>query len=190
MNVVFFRAPRDFRRWLGEHHATHDELWVGYYKKATGRQGMTWSESVDEALCYGWIDGIRRSVDEESYANRFTPRRAGSHWSQVNLERVGVLIAEGRMAPAGLAAYERRDPENSGRYSFERRAARFSAAQKTLFQQHAEAWAFWSSQPPGYRKQTTWWVVSAKREETRARRLATLIEDSANGLRIKQLRRD
>lgn len=189
MPATFFPTPSDLRHWLSEHHDEADELWVGYYKKATGKPSMTWPESVDEALCYGWIDGLRRSIDEEAYQIRFTPRRARSHWSRVNLERVAALIGESRMAPSGLAAYEARDPERSGRYSCELSEARFSAEQVAAFQAHPEAWAFWSAQPPGYRKQAMWWVVSAKREDTRSRRLSTLIEDSANGLRIKQLRR-
>jgi len=162
---------------------------VGFRKKATGKPSITWPESVDEALCYGWIDGIRKSIDDEAYMIRFTPRRTGSIWSRVNLERVAALIAEGRMAAAGLAAYEARDPKKSGIYSFERAEARLSREQEREFKRNEEAWRFWRAQPPGYRKQATWWVVSAKREETRARRLARLIDDSANGLRIKELRR-
>ena len=189
MDVVFFESPSKFRRWLAKHQDSADELWVGYYKKATGRPSMTWSESVDEALCFGWIDGIRKSIDQEAYKIRFTPRRPGSHWSRVNVEKVAALIEKGRMAPAGMAAYEARDPANSGRYSFEREDAELSKEQVAEFKAEPGAWDFWASQPPGYRKQATLWVVSAKREETRARRLATLIDDSANGLRIKQLRR-
>ncbi|MDH3228012.1 MAG: YdeI/OmpD-associated family protein [Thermoleophilia bacterium] len=190
MIPMFFPAPDDFRRWLARHRAGRDELWVGYYKKATGKPSMTWPESVDEALCYGWIDGIRKSIDDESYMIRFTPRRRGSNWSRVNLERVAALIEQARMRPAGMAAYEARDPEKSGTYSFELEHAQLSAAQRKEFKSRPDAWAFWKAQPPGYRKQATWWVVSAKREPTRARRLATLIEDSASGLRIKQLRRE
>ena len=186
---TFFPTPAHFRRWLAKHHDSEDELWVGFYKKATGRPSITWPESVDEALCFGWIDGIRKSVDGEAYAIRFTPRRRGSHWSRVNLERVPVLIEEGRMAPAGMAAYEDRDPERSARYSYEREALRFSREQERELRRNPAAWAFWEAQPPGYRKLATGWVVSAKREETRARRLAQLVEDSANGLRIKQFRR-
>ncbi len=189
MDVVFFENSQDFRRWLAQHHEERDELWVGYYKKATGKPTLTWAESVDEALCYGWIDGIRRSLDAESYAIRFTPRRPRSHWSRVNLDKVAALIEEGRMTPAGMAAYEARDPAKSGRYSFEMKRARLSKEQRQALKANAEAWSFWRAQPPGYRKQATWWVVSAKREDTRARRLATLIDDSANGLRIKQFRR-
>lgn len=187
---TFFTTPADFRRWLAKHHDSQDMLWVGFYKKGTGRPTITWPESVDEALCFGWIDGIRRSLDEEAYTIRFTPRRPRSHWSRVNLERVTALIEEGRMKAAGMAAYEARDPENSGRYSYERARARLSAEQERELRRDAKAWAFWKAQPPGYRKQATMWVVSAKRDETRARRLATLIQDSAAGLRIKQLRRD
>jgi len=189
MRATFFPTPNDFRHWLSEHHDEADELWVGFYRKATGKPTMTWPQSVDEALCYGWIDGLRKSIDEEAYQIRFTPRRRRSHWSTVNLGRVAALIDEKRMAPAGLTAYEAWDPENSRRYSFELSEARFLAEQVAVFQAQPEAWTFWQAQPLGYQRQATWWVVSAKREETRARRLSTLIEDSANGLRIKQLRR-
>jgi uncharacterized protein YdeI (YjbR/CyaY-like superfamily) len=189
MRPTFFPTPADFRGWLAEHHDSEGELWVGFYKKTTGKPSITWPESVDEALCFGWIDGLRRSIDGEAYMIRFTPRRTGSTWSRVNLERVGLLIEEGRMTPSGMAAYEARDPEKTGRYSFEQDDIRLSREQEREFRRHAEAWRFWKAQPPGYRKQATGWVVSAKREETRARRLATLIEDSANGLRIKELRR-
>jgi uncharacterized protein YdeI (YjbR/CyaY-like superfamily) len=187
--ATFFPTPAAFRRWLRRHHASAEELWVGYYKKATGRPSITWPESVDEALCFGWIDGIRKSIDDQAYMIRFTPRRSGSNWSAVNLKRVEVLIAEGRMAASGVAAYEARDPVKSPAYSFENGRARLSRAQEREFRQDPDAWAFWKAQPPGYRKQATWWVVSAKREGTRARRLATLIEDSARGLSIKPLRR-
>lgn len=174
MTATFFPTPSDFRRWLAEHHDDVDELWVGYYKKGTGKPSMTWPESVDEALCYGWIDGLRRSIDEDSYQIRFTPRRKGSHWSRVNLGRVAALIDEGRMTPKGLAAYQARDPEKCEQYSFERDEPRLSDEQVAMFEAHPEAWRFWSAQPPGYKKQATWWVNSAKREETRSRRLATL----------------
>jgi uncharacterized protein YdeI (YjbR/CyaY-like superfamily) len=160
------------------------------WKKSSGMQTITWYESVDEALCFGWIDGIRKSVDDESYTIRFTPRRPGSNWSRVNLERVAALIDQGRMAPAGLAAFEARDLKKSGAYSFERDEARLSREQERAFKRNAEAWTFWERQPPGYRKQATSWVVTAKREETRARRLAQLIADSAEGLRLRPLRRE
>jgi uncharacterized protein YdeI (YjbR/CyaY-like superfamily) len=189
MDPTFFPTPDDFRGWLVEHHAGVDELWVGFYRKSTGRPSITWPESVDEALCFGWIDGIRKTVDEEAYMIRFTPRRSGSHWSRVNLERVTVLIEERRMSPAGMAAYEARDPEKSARYSYERETAAFTKAQLGRLRANRQAWKFWQAQPAGSRKQVTAWVTTAKKEETRERRLATLVEDCANGLRIKQLRR-
>lgn len=189
MAATFFATPSDFRRWLEDHHAEADELWVGYYKKATGKASITWRQSVDEALCFGWIDGLRKSIDEESYRIRFTPRRQRSNWSRVNRERVVILIEEGRMAAAGLEAYGARGPERSGARAFEQEEARFADEQVGEFKARPEAWEFWISQPPGYRKQTVLWVITAKREETRARRLATLIEDSANGLRVGPFRR-
>jgi len=187
---TFFATPADFRRWLERRHATESELLVGYYKKGTGRPSITWQESVQEALCFGWIDGVRRKVDEESYCIRFTPRRPGSNWSAINLAKARELIESGRMRPAGLRAFEARDPEKTGVYSFEQRqAARFSPEAEARFRAHPEAWSFFQSQPPGYRKIATFYVVSAKREETRARRLERLIEDSAAGRRIGLLQR-
>jgi uncharacterized protein YdeI (YjbR/CyaY-like superfamily) len=186
---TYFATPEDFRRWLAKHHASADELWVGYWKKATSVASVTWPETVDEALCFGWIDGLRKSVDVERYKIRFTPRRAGSHWSAVNLRRVAALIEGGRMRPPGMAAFEAREPKKSGQYSFERKNAAFTAAQRRRFREEPDAWAFFKSQPPGYRKTATWWVISAKREQTRARRLETLIGDSAAGRRIGLLRR-
>jgi uncharacterized protein YdeI (YjbR/CyaY-like superfamily) len=189
MTPTFFEAPEQFGRWLKEHHATTSELWVGFHKKGTGRPSLTWPQSVDEALCVGWIDGIRKSLGDESYVIRFTPRKKGSIWSTVNSRRVAELIRDGRMQPAGLQAFEARDPVRSGLYSFEREAATLKPADLKRFRANKAAWSFWQAQPPGYRKTVTHWVVSAKREETRAKRLATLIQDSAAGLRIAQLRR-
>jgi uncharacterized protein YdeI (YjbR/CyaY-like superfamily) len=189
MKPIYFLTPEDFRAWLSEDHGSVEELWVGYYRKATGTPSITWPESVDEALCYGWIDGLRKSVDGERYKIRFTPRRETSVWSAVNLKRMKELIVLGRVAPGGLAIYEARDPAQGEGYSFEQLKAALPAAQKGTFQANAKAWAFFQSQPPGYRKQATWWVVSAKREETRARRLVTLLADSEAGVRIKQFRR-
>jgi uncharacterized protein YdeI (YjbR/CyaY-like superfamily) len=189
VEAAFFPTPADFRAWLSDHHDSADELWVGLYKKFTGRPSITWPESVEEALCFGWIDGVRRTVDEDAYMIRFTPRRAGSNWSAVNAATAERLIAEGRMTPAGRRAFDARDPAETRRDASTRTAAALSPAQEAEFHRHTEAWAFWDSQPPGYRRQATRWVVGAKREETRARRLATLIADSASGLRIKELRR-
>ena len=185
----FFATPSHFRRWLAKNHDKQSELWVGFYKKGSGRPSITWPESVDEALCFGWIDGLRKSLDDDSYVIRFTPRRKGSIWSAVNLRRVPELIREGRMEQAGRRVYEARDPKKAGVYSFERGAAALDAEAEAKFRRNRKAWEFFQSQPPGYRKTVIWWVVSAKREETRAKRLQTLIDDSAAGRRIRELRR-
>ena len=187
---VFFATPIDFRRWLKRHHRSERELLVGFYKKGSGRPSLTWPESVDEALSFGWIDGVRRRLDDESYSIRFTPRKRGSIWSDVNRRRVEELKRAGRMQPAGLEAYEARDAARSGVYSFEqRKTARLDPDAEARFKADRAAWRFFTSQPPGYRKTAIWWVVSAKRDETRARRLATLIGDSGAGRRIGPLRR-
>jgi uncharacterized protein YdeI (YjbR/CyaY-like superfamily) len=187
-DAIYFEAPAAFRAWLEEHHATAAELLVGFHKKHTGRPTLTWPESVDEALCYGWIDGIRRSVDAERYTIRFTPRRPQSIWSRVNVERVSLLTREGRMRPAGRRAFEAMRPNRSGTYSFERPHASLAPKEIAAFKRNRAAWRFWDEQPPGYRKTATHWVVSAVKSETRAKRLATLIADSAAGLRIARLR--
>ena len=184
MDPTFFATPADFRAWLAAHHATADELWVGFYKKGSGRPSITWPESVDEALCYGWIDGLRRQLDDERYVIRFTPRRAGSIWSEVNRRRAAELIAAGRMQPTGLAAYEARDDDKSRLYSYEARHQPLDPAYEAEFRTDAAAWAYWEAQPPHYRHGATHWVMSAKREETRRKRLATLIADSAASQRI------
>ena len=180
----FFASASEFREWLIANHESVTELLVGYHKKATGRPSMTWSESVDEALCFGWIDGVRRSVDADRYSIRFTPRKPRSIWSNVNLAKVDALIAAGRMRRAGLAAWERRSPERSGIYSFEQASVAFDAEMESRFKRHPAAWKFFQAQPPGYRHQMTSRVMSAKRAETRERRLATLIEHSAAGKRL------
>lgn len=187
---TFFETPADFRAWLEEHHGSAEVLWVGFYKKGSGRPSITWPESVDEALCFGWIDGLRKGIDDVAYKIRFTPRKPDSNWSAVNIARVEELLEKDRMRPAGIAAYERRLEKKSRVYSYEQRqrAALDPEAEKR-FRAHPEAWKFFRSQPPGYRRTAIFWVVSAKREDTRRRRLDTLIEDSANGLRIGPLRR-
>lgn len=187
---MFFETPADFRRWLAEHHDSRSVLWVGYYKKSTGKPSITWPESVDEAICFGWIDGLRKKVDEEAYTVRFTPRKPTSHWSKVNVEKAERLLAEGRMAPAGRAAWEARDPEQTGQASYEREEpAELPPEMEARFRARVEAWAFFQDQPPGYRRTALHWVVSAKRPSTRDRRLDTLIEDSAAGRKIGPLRR-
>jgi len=190
MDPTFFPAPEDFRAWLEDNHASEAELWVGFYKVATGRPSITWPESVDEALCFGWIDGLRKKLDDESYVIRFTPRKPTSNWSAKNLSRIEELISEGRVRPAGLAIYQARDPDRSKVYSFERRKeAKLDADQEARFRADEAAWEFFQSQPPGYRRTAIHWVISAKREATRTRRLGILIEDSAAGRRIAPLRR-
>jgi len=185
----YFSNPAQLRQWFERHHADADELLLGYHKRATGRPSVTWPESVDEALCFGWIDGVRRSVDDDRYTIRFTPRRARSIWSKKNLARMEELIAAGHVHPAGLRAYETRDHERTNQYSFEQEHTAFDADQEREFRANKKAWEFFSQQPPSYRKPATWWVTSAKRADTKARRLATLIDDSAHGRRIKHLRR-
>lgn len=186
---TFFSAPTGFRAWLEEHCTTADHLWVGYYKKATNIPSVTWEETVEEALCYGWIDGIRKSRDNESYMIRFTPRKRGSVWSQRNIDLVERLGAEGRMKAEGLAAFAFSDVHPESGYATARSDGTLTQRMVARFKETAGAWEFYQEQPPGYRRQTARWVTSAKREETRERRLATLIDDSANQLRIKQLRK-
>jgi uncharacterized protein YdeI (YjbR/CyaY-like superfamily) len=189
MEPTTFERPEDFRRWLERHHDSERELWVGYFKKASGRASMTWPESVDEALCYGWIDGIRKRIDADRYMIRFTPRRAGSIWSAVNIGRVAVLTEAGRMRPAGRKVFEARREDRSGIYSYERREeAVFPPGYEKRFRAKKKAWSWFEGQPKGYRQSTIRWVMTAQREDTRERRLATLIEDSAAGRRIAPLR--
>ena len=186
---IFFATPADFRAWLEEHHAGETEVFVGFYRRSTGRPTITWKESVDEALCFGWIDGVKRSVDAESYSIRFTPRRRRSIWSAVNIKRAGELIAEGRMTPAGRAAFERRTEDRSAVYSHEqRRAAQLEPEQQMRLEANAGAWSWFQAEAPSYRRAAIHWVTSAKRPETRERRLQALIADSAAGQRIKPMR--
>jgi uncharacterized protein YdeI (YjbR/CyaY-like superfamily) len=187
-DVQFLTTPEELRDWFDANHATAAELWLGYYKKSSGRPSLTWSEAVDEALCVGWIDGVRYSLDETCSAQRFTPRRKGSTWSAVNVAKVAALTEQGRMRPAGIAAFEARDPARTAIYSYELEAAAFSAEESSLFQANVAAWEHWERQPPGYRKQVTNWVTSAKRDETRTKRMAELIELTAAGERPKPFR--
>ena len=182
---VYFATPDELRAWLAEHHERAAELWVGFFRKETGEPSITWPEAVDEALCVGWIDGVRKRVDERRYAIRFTPRKPRSTWSAVNVARMAELTRLGRVQPAGLAAFERRAPERTGIYAYEQRAtAALDAAAERTFRANAAAWEFFQAQAPSYRRTITWWVVSARREETRRKRLATLIEQSALGRRL------
>jgi uncharacterized protein YdeI (YjbR/CyaY-like superfamily) len=187
MNPTLFRTPAEFRKWLEKHHTTADELWVGYYKKSTGKPSITWPESVDEALCFGWIDGIRQSVDEASYQIRFSPRRPGSIWSVVNISRAQALIEQGQMRPAGLKAYEARQENKSGIYSYEQRSAELEEPYQRLLKKNKAAWDFFQAQPPSYRKTVSWWIVSAKKEKTRLKRLEKLSAYSTQGQRLPEM---
>ncbi len=186
LKLTFFKRPSDLRKWFERHHAKEQELWVGYYKKDSGKPSITWPESVDEALCFGWIDGIRKSVDAVSYTIRFTPRRARSTWSAVNIKRAGELTKQGLMMPPGLKAFEAREENRSGIYSYERRSSELPDPYRRLLKKNKAAWNFFEAQPPSYRKAANWWVLSAKKEETRLKRLDQLIDDSAQGRTIPQ----
>jgi uncharacterized protein YdeI (YjbR/CyaY-like superfamily) len=182
----FFRTPADFGSWLQKNHATATELWVGFYKKDSGKLSITWPESVDQALCFGWIDGIRKRVDEISYQIRFTPRRHGSIWSAINIERAKELVRQKQMQPTGLKAFAARIENKSGIYSYEQQSIELSQPYAKLLKKNKAACNFFKKQPPSYRKMIGWWIVSAKKEETRMARLAKLISESAKGKRPLQ----
>lgn len=186
MKPTFFETPADFRAWFAENHTTAKELLVGFYKKGSKRPSIIWPESVDEALCYGWIDGVRKGIDEESYTIRFTPRKTGSIWSTVNVNRVKALTDLGRMQPAGLKAFEARKDGKSGVYSHEQGEVELPEAYLKLLKANKRAHAFFEKQAGSYRKAAIWWVTSAKKEETRQKRLNSLIAYSAKGEKIPQ----
>ncbi len=186
----FFATAAEWRAWLERHHATSKELGVGFYKTGSGRRSITWPESVDEALCFGWIDGVRRSLDEHAYTIRFTPRKPSSIWSAINVAKVAELTKNGKMCEAGLRAFAARTAEKTGVYSFERNeAAKLLPSQEKMLRANRKAAAFFDAQPPWYRRTAVHWVISAKRTETRDRRLAQLIADSAAGRKIGPLTR-
>jgi len=187
-STVVFAEPAEFRRWLRSHHASEKEITVGFWKKGTGRPSLTWPESVDEALCYGWIDGIRRSIDAESYTIRFTPRKPDSHWSNINIRRVAQLRRLGLMRPAGENAFALRTETRSRRASYEQRTVALDETFLRQFRRNTRAWGFFSAQAPSYRKQCVWWVMSAKKEETRMRRLTVLIRSSSKREPIPPMR--
>lgn len=190
MEATFFKTPAEFRKWLERNHDRVQELWVGYYKKGSGKPSITWPESVDQALCFGWIDGIRKSIDETSYRIRFTPRKPRSTWSAVNINRVQELIKADLMQPSGLKAFEGRKEARSAIYAYEQRAQKLEGEYEKRLKANKKAWKFFQSQPPWYQMTVTWWIVSAKKEETRLKRLDQLIADSAQGRTIRQLTRD
>ena len=186
---TFFPAPEEFRRWLAEHHQSATELWVGFHKVGSGKPSLTWPQSVDEALCFGWIDGVRKSLDATSYVIRFTPRRSRSIWSAVNVRRVGELERLGRMQEAGVRAFAARTPERTGRYSFEQRPESMPGEYEKPLRENRAAWAYFTAQPPWYQRAARWWIIQAKREETRLRRLEILIRESARKKPVPPLAR-
>lgn len=188
MKPIYFATPARWRAWLEANHATKLELLVGFHKTSTGKACITWSQSVDEALCFGWIDGIRRSLGDEAYTIRFTPRKPTSIWSAVNVAKIAELRNANKMHPAGEAAFAKRTDAKTNLYSSERyAAAKFSAAQRKQFTANAKAYAWFSAQPPGYQNLTTYWVTSAKQEATQTKRLAELIVHSAKGEKLPRL---
>ncbi|HKQ96293.1 MAG TPA: YdeI/OmpD-associated family protein [Candidatus Polarisedimenticolia bacterium] len=181
---TFFATPADLAAWFTAHHDRASTLLVGFHKRESGRPSVTWPESVDEALCVGWIDGVRRRLDDEAYTIRFTPRRPGSVWSAINIRKAKQLIAEGRMRPEGLAAFEARRENRSGIYAYEQRPREMPEPYAGRFRKNRAAWAFFQAQPPSYRRTLVWYVISAKQEATRASRLERLIAASARGTRL------
>jgi uncharacterized protein YdeI (YjbR/CyaY-like superfamily) len=188
MKPKFFSTPAAFRNWLEKNHDKKSELIVGFYKVNSGRKSITWQQSVDEALCFGWIDSIRKSLDQRRYTIRFTPRKHGSIWSAVNLGRVNELKLEGRMHSAGIAAFEKRKCHRSSVYSFEQKNIRLPDELSKRFSENKKAWNLFQSMAPSYQRAAIWWVISAKQQATQVRRLGELIRDSTEGRRIKQLR--
>jgi uncharacterized protein YdeI (YjbR/CyaY-like superfamily) len=189
MEAKFFKTPAEFRKWLEKNHASARELWVGYYKKDSRRPSLTWPQSVDEALCFGWIDGVRKSLDEVSYMIRFTPRKPRSVWSNVNIKRVEELIKADLMQPAGLKAFEGRKQDKSGIYAYEQKEQKLSGDYEQQLKANQTAWEFFHRQPPWYQRTVSWWVISAKKEETRQKRLDQLIAASAEGRTVSQFTR-
>jgi uncharacterized protein YdeI (YjbR/CyaY-like superfamily) len=186
--IEFFKIQTDFRKWLEKNHNKSNELWVGYYKKSSGKPSIDWPQSVDEAICFGWIDGLRKSIDGESYKIRFTPRKPGSIWSAVNLKRAEELIKLGLMQPAGLEAFNRKDEKKINSYSFERENVMLDKGYEKKFKENKKAWDFFQLMVPSYKRPATWWVMSAKQEETRIKRLNILIECSEAGEKIPQMK--
>ena len=184
MKPRFFKTSAEFRSWLAKNRTAASELWVGFYKKDSGKGGITYSEALDEALCFGWIDGVRKSVDAESYTIRFSPRQPKSIWSAVNTRRVAALTKAGSMDPSGLEAFRNRDPGRTLLYSYERERAEFTGLWLERFRSNAAAWRFFDAQPPSYKRTVTFWVMSAKKEETRSKRLDALIAESGLSRRI------
>ena len=188
MKPIFFKSPSEFQKWLKKNQDKVQELWIGFYKKDSVKKGMTYLEALDEALCYGWIDGIRKSLDKNSYVIRFTPRKPKSIWSQINIKRAEELIEAGRMKPSGLKEFKDRDPKRSGLYSFENRPQSLEVVYEKKLKANKKAWAFFQAMPPWYQKTSAFWIMSARLEQTRLKRLDILIKDSENGRKIGPLK--
>ena len=189
MEVLFFKNQKELESWFEKNYKTKLETWVGYYKKHTKKESITWDESVEEALKFGWIDGLRKSIDEQSYKIRFTPRKVNSNWSLKNIKTIEKLIEQGLVREKGLEIYEKRKEKKSGVYAFEQRDVALSVDYLDEFKKNEKAWNYFKNEKPYYKKTAVYWVMSAKKEETRQRRLKALIEDSANEIKIKQLRK-
>lgn len=188
-NIKYFKTEENLRKWYMKNHNKLTEQWIGYYKKTSGKPGITYSQAVDQALCFGWIDGIAKGIDENQYCQRFTPRRPNSIWSAVNLKKVDALIKKKLMTPAGMKIYNERNKDKTNMYSFEQNKHELPAIYEKKFKANKKAWENFHKMAPSYRKPAIWWVISAKQEETQLRRLATLIEDSEAGRKIKQMKR-
>jgi uncharacterized protein YdeI (YjbR/CyaY-like superfamily) len=188
MSPIFFASPTDLREWFEKNHNTEKELWVGFYKTNTGKPSVTWPEAVDQALCFGWIDGVRKSLEEDSYVIRFTPRKPNSIWSAINIKKVEELTKLGLMRPAGTDAFDKRDEKKSRVYSFEQKNIQLDKNFEKQFRQNKKAWKFFQSQPPSYQRPAIWLVISAKQEVTKQKRLSILIKDSEAGQKINPLR--
>jgi uncharacterized protein YdeI (YjbR/CyaY-like superfamily) len=186
-HIRFFATPAEMRDWFDANHETADELWLGQYKKASGRPSVSWSDAVDEALCVGWIDGQLQRIDENSHAQRFTPRRKGSNWSAINVAKVGVLTGQGRMRPAGIRAFEARTDARTAVYSYERPIQELTEDEEARLRADRVAWDDWQARAPSYRRAVTHWITSAKQAATRERRLSALIDDSRAGRTVKLL---
>lgn len=190
MKATFFRTQADFRQWLEKYHETETELFVGFYKKASKIPSITWSESVDEAICFGWIDGVRKSIDDKSYMIRFTPRRPNSIWSAVNLKKIEELTQKGLMKPAGIAIFKKRKEGKSKVYAYEQKQnVKLDIVYEKEIKANEKAWAYFEVLAPSYKKATIWWIMSAKQEKTRLKRLNITIESAAAGLKIPHLRK-
>jgi uncharacterized protein YdeI (YjbR/CyaY-like superfamily) len=186
-DAIVFETPAELRSWLAKRHATERECWVTFFKPHTKRKGVTYQQALDEALCVGWIDGLVKRIDDDRYARRFSPRQPRSIWSATNIKRAGELATLGRMRPAGLAAFEGRDPKRANLYSYENKPREFEEPYATAFRANRRAWTFFRSQPPSYQRTATWWVMSAKQDPARTRRLAKLMAASEDSVRLDTL---